>query len=96
MLDLLDLTTRFDAVVTATDVTKGKPDPEPFLLAASRIGIEPDRCIAFEDSRNGLVAVRAAGMICVGVGPGGLAFGDLAEFWIEDFTDPHLERLVWG
>jgi sugar-phosphatase len=94
MLDMLGLTWRFDAIVTATDVTQGKPDPEPFLLAASRIGIDPARCVAFEDSTNGLISARAAGMTCIGIGPGSGASAQLADGWIVDFTDPVLNQLV--
>jgi HAD superfamily hydrolase (TIGR01509 family) len=94
MLDMLDLTRRFDAIVTATDVSHGKPDPEPFLLAAMRIGIDPGRCVAFEDSTNGLIAARAAGMTCIGIGPGTGASARLADGWIVDFTDLALSQLV--
>jgi sugar-phosphatase len=94
MLALLDLTSGFDAIVTATDVTSGKPDPEPFSLAATRLGVDPAKCIAFEDSANGLRSARAAGMTVVGVGPGKATYGDLAEHWIEDFTDPVLPELM--
>jgi HAD superfamily hydrolase (TIGR01509 family) len=94
MLDLLDLTSRFDAIITATDVTRGKPDPEPFQLAASRLNLAADSCIAFEDSANGLVSARAAGMYCVGVGAGATVYADLANVWISDFTDPELPRIM--
>jgi phosphoglycolate phosphatase len=93
MLDLLDLTPRFDAVVTASDVTRGKPDPEPFLLAAARIGIAPEQCIAFEDSTNGLRAAGAAGLYRVGVGPMPGNSVDLANTWIADFVVPSLNEL---
>lgn len=49
-------------VVSADDVTRGKPDPEPFLLAARRLGVDPARCVVFEDAPAGLAAGRAAGM----------------------------------
>jgi len=94
MLDMLDLTRRFDAIVTATDVTLGKPDPEPFVLAAARIGIDPTLCVAFEDSTNGLIAARAAGMTCIGIGPGTGATAELADGWIVDFANPALDRMV--
>jgi HAD superfamily hydrolase (TIGR01509 family) len=94
MLDLLDLTPRFDAIVTATDVSRGKPDPEPFLLAAERIGIAPNQCIAFEDSTNGLLAAGAAGMERIGVGPAPQNGDELAGLWITDFTDPALHRVM--
>lgn len=55
----------FDALVCGEDVTNGKPDPEVFLTAAQKIGIEPEQCIAFEDSFNGIKSAFAAGMTTV-------------------------------
>ncbi|MGX9887677.1 HAD family hydrolase [Streptomyces sp. NPDC002276] len=52
-------------LVVAEDVTRGKPDPEPYLLAARRLGVDPARCVVFEDAPAGLRAGRAAGMITV-------------------------------
>ncbi|MFJ5224596.1 HAD-IA family hydrolase [Streptomyces sp. NPDC088400] len=50
------------AMVTADDITRGKPDPEPFLLGARLLGVDPERCVVFEDAPAGLAAARAAGM----------------------------------
>ncbi|MFJ4631876.1 HAD family hydrolase [Streptomyces sp. NPDC088847] len=52
-------------LVVAEDVTRGKPDPEPYLLAARRLGVDPADCVVFEDAPAGLQAGRAAGMITV-------------------------------
>lgn len=52
----------FDTIVTRDDVTLPKPHPEPYLLAASRLGIDPRNCIAVEDSHSGVRAAHAAGM----------------------------------
>ncbi|MGW8527257.1 MULTISPECIES: HAD-IA family hydrolase [Nocardiopsidaceae] len=49
-------------LVTADDVTEGKPDPEPYLLGAERMGVSPQRCVVVEDSPNGASAGIAAGM----------------------------------
>lgn len=49
-------------LITADDITRGKPDPEPFLLAAGKLGVDPARCVVFEDAPAGLEAARAAGM----------------------------------
>ncbi|MEU6014066.1 HAD family hydrolase [Streptomyces sp. NPDC047515] len=49
-------------MIAAEDVTRGKPDPEPYLLAAERLGVDPARCVVFEDAPAGLRAGRAAGM----------------------------------
>ncbi|MEV0222708.1 HAD family hydrolase [Streptomyces sp. NPDC050704] len=52
-------------LITADDITRGKPDPEPFLLAARELGVDPARCVVFEDAPAGLQAGRAAGMTTV-------------------------------
>ena len=52
-------------LIAADDVTRGKPDPEPYLLAARRLGVDPARCVVFEDAPAGLRAGRAAGMTTV-------------------------------
>ena len=52
-------------LVAADDVTRGKPDPEPYLLAARDLGVDPARCVVFEDAPAGLRAGRAAGMTTV-------------------------------
>jgi HAD superfamily hydrolase (TIGR01509 family) len=57
----------FGAVVTADDVTVGKPDPEGFLAACAGLGAAPERSVGFEDAPAGVEAVKAAGMTCVGV-----------------------------
>ncbi|MGW1602798.1 HAD family hydrolase [Streptomyces eurythermus] len=53
------------ALVSADDVTRGKPDPEPYLLAARQLGVDPAHCVVFEDAPAGLRAGRAAGMTTV-------------------------------
>jgi sugar-phosphatase len=50
-------------LVTADDVTAGKPDPEGYLLAAQRLGVPPERCLVVEDTATGLQAGRAAGAL---------------------------------
>jgi HAD superfamily hydrolase (TIGR01509 family) len=52
---------RFDVLVCAQDVTVTKPDPEPYLLAAKRVGVHPGDCFALEDSPNGVASAEAAG-----------------------------------
>lgn len=53
---------RFDAIITRDDVTRGKPDPEPYLRAAEAISVAPAYCLALEDSHNGARAAHAAGI----------------------------------
>jgi HAD superfamily hydrolase (TIGR01509 family) len=56
---------RFDFVVTRDDVDRGKPHPDVYLKAAERLRIAPERCVALEDSRHGIVAAHAAGTMPV-------------------------------
>jgi HAD superfamily hydrolase (TIGR01509 family) len=58
---------RFPVVVTGNDVTRGKPDPEPYLLAASRLGVPPGRCLVLEDSITGVTAAESAGCFVIAV-----------------------------
>lgn len=55
----------FQTVVTPADVARGKPAPDMFLLAARRLGVDPARCLVFEDGLLGIEAAAAAGMACV-------------------------------
>ncbi len=64
-LDVLGITGLFDAVVCADDYARGKPHPDPFLLAAQRLGVDPHDCVVFEDSPTGIKAAEAAGMAWV-------------------------------
>jgi len=61
-LGLLDL---FDTLVCAGEYKRGKPAPDPFLLAAERLGVEPSKCLVFEDADIGIQAATAAGMASV-------------------------------
>jgi len=68
VIQLLNIENEFDAVVDGTMVVHSKPDPEIFLLAASKLGVDPSDCVVFEDAEAGVEAALAAGMKCVGVG----------------------------
>ena len=65
-LGLLD---RFQTLVCAEDYTRAKPNPEPYLIAAERLGIAPADCLVFEDTELGIASARAAGMSWVKVPP---------------------------
>jgi beta-phosphoglucomutase len=68
ILDALRFRDWFQATVSAEDVQAGKPDPQVFLLAASRLGAQPRGCIVVEDARAGVEAAKRAGMRSIGVG----------------------------
>lgn len=57
----------FDAILTSEDFERSKPDPDCYLKAAERFGVNPEDCVVFEDSFNGLKSGRAAGMRVVGL-----------------------------
>jgi len=61
-LEALGILEKFDTLVCAGDYTKSKPDPEPFLVAAARLGVVPGDCLVFEDTAMGIAAAGAAGM----------------------------------
>ncbi|MBG0816816.1 HAD family phosphatase [Planomonospora sp. ID82291] len=81
----------FDQVVTCDDVERTKPDPEPYLTAARLLGADPARCVALEDSPNGVTAATAAGCRVVAVpsvlpiphAPGRLVVASLREVDVE-------------
>jgi beta-phosphoglucomutase family hydrolase len=64
-LEALHLLDRFETLVCAGDYTRSKPDPEPFLMAAERLGVAPADCLVFEDAEMGIQAATAAGMASV-------------------------------
>jgi HAD superfamily hydrolase (TIGR01509 family) len=66
-LSALHLLDKFETLVCAGDYKKSKPDPEPFLIAARRLGVAPEECLVFEDADMGIEAATAAGMASVKV-----------------------------
>lgn len=75
----------FDTIVDGTNVTKAKPDPEVFIIAANNLNIEPENCIVFEDSIAGIQAANAANMISIGIGDENVL--NEADFVFKDFTE---------
>ena len=68
VLDRLGISDRFDYVVDAALIQRGKPDPEIFLNAAEHLGVAPAACLGVEDAVAGVRSIKAAGMYAVGVG----------------------------
>ncbi len=67
VLTSLRITDCFQAIVSADDVTVGKPDPTIFLMAAQKLDIPSTECVVIEDSLPGMIAAKAANMFCVGL-----------------------------
>lgn len=86
----------FDVVVDSQMAGASKPEPDIFLLAAQKLGIQPERCVVIEDSTNGIEAAKSAGMYCVAyAGPGSeLQDQSRADIIISDFGEllPYLFR----
>jgi len=57
----------WDSIVNGSEITKGKPDPQIFLMAAERLGATPADCVVFEDAVQGVEAAKRGGMKCVGI-----------------------------
>ena len=91
ILKSLKIHDSFTAIVDGNDVTKAKPDPEVFLIAARKLNLEPKDCIVFEDAQAGIEAARAAGMTSVGIGDATVLKD--ADHNFEDFTEITLEVL---
>jgi HAD superfamily hydrolase (TIGR01509 family) len=64
-LEILGILDRFETLVCAGDYAKSKPDPEPFLIAAERLGVAAKDCLVFEDTEMGIQSATAAGMASV-------------------------------
>ncbi len=68
ILERLELTSYFEAIIDGTKVSKAKPDPEVFLKGAEALNVSPSECVVFEDAEAGIEAAIAGGMKCVGIG----------------------------
>lgn len=75
----------FDEIVDGNSVTKAKPDPEVFLIAARLLGLNPKDCVVFEDALAGIEAANNAGMISIGIGDANILSG--ADYNFNDFTE---------
>lgn len=86
---------RFGVTVTAEDDERGKPDPAVYLRAARALGVPPERCLAIEDSINGVRSAKAAGMVCVAVpAPDNEASFDEADLVLGSLEE--LDERVWA
>jgi len=96
-LGVIGLESYFDAMVTAEDVKRGKPDPEVFLTAAKKIGVEPAHGVVFEDALVGVAAAQAARMRVVAVtttNPRAALIGAKAD-WVVDRLDELSVAELW-
>ncbi|MFT7066986.1 MAG: beta-phosphoglucomutase [Sediminicola sp.] len=85
ILRKVGLLSYFKVVVDGNNVTKAKPDPEVFLLAAKDIGVDPTDCVVFEDALAGIQAANSAGMTSIGIGDTTILTD--AQYNFNDFTE---------
>lgn len=87
ILDYFDLKKYFDVILTADDVTEGKPSPQMYNLAIEKLGAKKDDCVIFEDSLNGILSGLNAEVLCVGFHTKGLndEFVNKADYVIDDY-----------
>jgi beta-phosphoglucomutase len=95
ILEKVDLLPFFDSIVDGNSVTKAKPDPEVFLIAANNLGVAANSCVVFEDAVAGIQAANAANMVSIGIGEAEIL--NEADYNFNDFTemsDDFLESLI--
>ena len=88
ILERIGLSGYFDAVADGTDITRSKPDPEVFLVAAEKLGISPEQCAVVEDAKAGIEAAKAAGMTAIAL------LGDAAHCGLEDENPESFQALL--
>ena len=95
ILERVNLKEQFNAIVDGNDVTKAKPDPEVFLIAAKLLSVAPENCIVFEDSVAGVEAANVANMVSIGIGSKDVL--GHAKYVFNDFTEiseEFIEKLI--
>jgi len=93
MIERFYLRESFQAIVSADELEgEGKPSPAIYLLTAKRLGVSPTRCIAIEDSKNGVLSAKNAGMYCIGFRNG---FNDEQDLSRADMIIQHFAELDW-
>ncbi|HEX8092275.1 HAD family hydrolase [Jatrophihabitans sp.] len=94
----------FRTLVTGDQVSRGKPDPEPYLMAAQRLGVQPSRCVAIEDSPTGVASAEAAGCVVLAVqnqvpvaaAPGRTVIDDLSAVTVADLASLALDYAAFS
>jgi beta-phosphoglucomutase-like phosphatase (HAD superfamily) len=95
IINALGIGDYFSAVVSAEDVTRGKPDPQVFLTAAAKLRVAPAACVVVEDAPAGVEAARRAGMRALGVLTGHAELpADLSVRTLDELPDDAFDRLL--
>lgn len=97
ILESIGLIDKIDTKIDGNDITKGKPDPQIFLMAAEKLGVSPENCVVFEDAVLGVQAAKRAGMLCIGIDrhndPASLKHADLIVKDLQEINYPKLNAL---
>ena len=89
ILEKVGLYHSFDAIVDGNDVSKAKPNPEVFLIAADQLNVDPENCVVFEDSVAGIQAANLAEMTSIGIGEEAVL--NEADHVFTDFTEIEID-----
>ena len=91
ILEKVHLISYFNVIVDGNSVSKAKPDPEVFLVAANKLNVLPENCIVFEDAVAGIKAANAANMLSIGIGDKKVL--NEADYVFNDFTEINIDFL---
>ena len=95
ILERIQLSGMFDAIVDGNSITEAKPNPEVFLKGAEKLGVLPENCVVFEDAIAGIEAAQNANMYSVGIGdPETLGFADMVIPGFDGFTVDLLKKAL--
>jgi beta-phosphoglucomutase len=92
ILERVGIRELFDAIADGNNVTEAKPNPEVFIKAAEMVGINPGKCVVFEDAVAGVQAALNAGMMCIGVGSSKILIK--AHFVVHGLNEMNLSKLI--
>ena len=95
-LERIGLLDAFDTVITSADVHQVKPDPELYQLAVRRLNLQPEECVAFEDSLNGIKSAKGAGLTCIAI-PNEITREmplAMADWIVESFTGLNVQDVL--
>lgn len=96
VLEKSGLKSYFKHAVSSSEAGKSKPEPDVFLYAANLLGVAPENCVVFEDSKNGIKAAKAAGMTCIAYSGANSGEQDRsqADYHISNYSE--LEKTAWN
>ena len=95
ILERIQLSGMFDAIVDGNSIAEAKPNPEVFLKGAEKLGVLPENCVVFEDAIAGIEAAQNANMYSVGIGdPETLGFADMVIPGFDGFTVDILKKAL--